>query len=94
MDLNRLESVIRKIRTVSTNEEIISPLFFSEKISSIKKAFQDYWRAEHLPLAAKIAAVIDKGIPTPVLTVCGRARRRSASPGTWHISWILKRTTV
>lgn len=72
MDLNSLESVILKIRIASTQEETTADPGLSEKIASIKKAFQDYWRSEHLPLAARIAEVIDDGLPTPVLTVCGR----------------------
>lgn len=72
MNPDRLELVIHKIRTASTHEKSAVPPGLSEKISSIKKAFQDYWRTEHLPLAGSIVNVISEGIPTPVLTVCGR----------------------
>ncbi len=43
MDLNKLESVIRKIRSASAVQEDKPLLFIAEKVSAIKKAFNDYW---------------------------------------------------
>ncbi len=72
MEPDRLKSVICKICTASIDEKAEIPPDLEMIIASIRRAFQDYWQTEHLPLAARIAQIIDEGIPTPVLTVCGR----------------------
>lgn len=75
MELEKLKSVIAHIRSASTQTQERIPPGLNDRIASIKKAFQDYWRTEYLPLAARIAKTIDEGIPTPVLTVCGKGTR-------------------
>lgn len=72
MDLDRLESVIGQIRATAIDKIAAPPTGFADRIASIKKAFQDFWQKEHLPQAFRITEAIRKGIPTPVLTVCGR----------------------
>ena len=75
MDLKKLEIAIDRIRSSSTQAKEKPPPGLNEIIASIKKVFQDYWRDEHLPLAINIAKTIGEGIPTPVLSVCGKGTR-------------------
>ncbi len=46
-----------------------------EIISAIKKSFEAHWITDYLPYAQELAAALSKGIPTPVLTVCGKGTR-------------------
>lgn len=67
MDLDRLKSVIGKIRTVSTDEKVKILPSLEAIIVSIRGAFQDCWQQEYVPLAARIAQIFDRGLPTSLL---------------------------
>jgi hypothetical protein len=70
-NIRSLEAVIRNIKQAKIQEAKRSAAL-PEIIKQIKEAFLKYWQEEHLPYVTKVSSAIKKGLPTPVLTVCGR----------------------
>jgi hypothetical protein len=46
--------------------------YLERSISAIKQSFQKNWQEEHLPSVKLVYSAIIKGLPTPVLTICGK----------------------
>ncbi len=70
MDLASLQNVITEIQYVMGKVKGVKRL--DSVIGDIKTAFETYWQDEHVPLAKMLLEKIRDGVPTPVLTICGR----------------------
>lgn len=74
--LELLEGIINRIKESNeTYNNKVNLEYISNKISNIKNKFEKTWEAEHIPKAEKIYNAFKRGIPTPVLTVCGKGTR-------------------
>lgn len=81
LELERLKSTIAKIQETSTQSLKVtnSNARLRKRISIIHDTFLSNWENEYLPEIQNLNGRIRQGIPTPVLTVCGR--------GTQEIRW-------
>jgi len=70
LDLIKLQESIEEIKLALSEAREIDTL--SMIIDDVKAAFEAHWEEEYLPFASKIRNAISRGIPTPVLTICGR----------------------
>jgi len=71
-----LENAINKIKESNDNYYNKANLeYLSKKILNIKNKFEGTWEEEHIPKAEKINKALERGISTPVLTVCGKGTR-------------------
>jgi hypothetical protein len=71
-----LENSINKIKKSNDNyNNRVNLEYLSNKILDLKNKFEETWESEHIPKAEKINKAIERGISTPVLTVCGKGTR-------------------
>lgn len=71
MEYEHLQYIIEEIRKAQENE--VGDISILEgKIKLIKNTYLNYWKDEHLPYIKQFYEKINMGIPTPVLSICGR----------------------
>lgn len=68
---NELQQIIANIKKAKKNEQLDIGIL-SKSIENIKQSFQKNWHEEHLPYIKHVSSAIKNGLPTPVLTVCGK----------------------
>jgi len=76
-EISLLHEAICNIREAISSRSNVDSLSFS--INLVRRAFLANWEEEHLPEIHRFRNSIDNGIPTPVLSICGR--------GTQEIRW-------
>jgi len=67
MNLEIIKNTINEIKKAQCDNYSIQ-----DAVKKIKIEYEKYWEEERLPELKKIAELVNDGIPTPVLTVCGR----------------------
>jgi hypothetical protein len=71
-----LENSINKIKKFNDNYNNRANLeYLSNKILDLKNKFEETWESEHIPKAEKINKAFERGVATPVLTICGKGTR-------------------
>lgn len=72
-----LQNSIEKIRNVKSLSVmvVIDPQSLQDKISQIRETFIDNWKSIYEPRIRHLYDTVQKGIPTPVLSICGRGTR-------------------
>jgi hypothetical protein len=70
---NNLKVAIENIKTVFKRTRINRKL--EKKITNIKNAFLENWEEEKLPFIKEVTNITNRGIPLPVLSICGKGTR-------------------
>ena len=74
--LESLENIINEIKESNeTHNNKANIKYLSNCIIDIRNTFEKTWESEHIPKAKKINNSFERGISTPVLTVCGKGTR-------------------
>lgn len=72
LDLIRLQEVVGEIKEVQFKSRDSKNKNLEKTINDIKTAFESHWKEEYLPHAFELNKTITRGIPFPVLTICGK----------------------
>jgi len=75
ISLDKLRAVIADIKAAYEETRIEKEL--KNIVSSIRKTYIQHWKEDNINFVSEITEVLapDKGLPTPVLSVCGRGTR-------------------
>jgi len=70
---NNLKVAIEDIKTAFKRSRINNEL--EKKISNIREVFLENWKEEKLPFVKEVTNITNRGIPLPVLSICGKGTR-------------------
>jgi len=70
---NNLRVAIENIKTAFERSRVNREL--EKNITNIRNAFLENWEEEKLPFVKKITNITNRGIPLPVLSICGKGTR-------------------
>ena len=75
LSIEKLQTIIKDIKSTYKDNRLEEKL--KERVNSIKKAYICNWKAENISFVRKVINNLDpdKGIPTPVLSVCGKGTK-------------------